>query len=174
MTKLFRRKVMKFLTYFLIVFASYIIQTTPGLFEFFGVVPILVLPACICIAVFEGEFAGGLFGFFAGLLCDSASETVFGFNAFIFLSLCVAVGLSTIYVFRRSTTNILLLCLAAIFIRSALEFFFIFVLYQYENLEAFFYTIIAPQIVFTSVFSLPYCVLFRWLHKKFEPEETKE
>ena len=86
MTKYFRRKVIKFFTCFVIVFASYIIQTTPGLFEFFGIKPILVLPACICIAVFEGEFAGGLFGFFAGLLCDSASETVLASTRlFIFL-----------------------------------------------------------------------------------------
>jgi len=174
MTKYFRRKVIKFFTCFVIVFASYIIQTTPGLFEFFGIKPILVLPACICIAVFEGEFAGGLFGFFAGLLCDSASETVFGFNAFIYLSFGVLAGLATIYIFRRSIINIMLLCLAAVFLRSALEFFFAFVLYEYPDLDVFFYTVIAPQAVLSSIFSLPYCALFRWLHKKFEPEETRE
>lgn len=174
MTKLFRRKLLKFFTYAVIVFAAYIIQTTPGLFEFFGISPILVLPACICIAVFEGEFAGGLFGFLAGLFCDSTSETVFGFNALIFLLLCVSAGLFTIYVFRRSTMNIMLLCLFSVFVRSGLEFFFNFVLYEYEALDVFFYTQIAPQIVLTSIFSLPFCMLFRWLHKKFEPEMTKE
>ncbi len=165
---------MKFFVYALIVFAAYIIQTTPGLFEFCGIKPILVLPACICIAVFEGEFAGGLFGFFFGLFCDSTSETIFGFNALLFLVFCVFAGLATIYIFRRSTMNVMLLCLGAVFLRSALEFFFGFILYGYENLEPFFYTEIAPQIVFTSIFSLPFCIGFRWLHKKFEPEQTKE
>ena len=174
MTKLFRRRLLKFFVYAAIVFSAYIIQTTPGLFDFYGIKPVLVLPACICIAVFEGEFAGGLFGFFAGLLCDSASETVFGFNAFVYLSLCVLAGLSTIYLFRRSTMNIMLLCLGAVLIRSYLEFFFGFILYGYENLAPFFYTVVAPQIVFTSIFSFPYCIFFRWLHKKFEPEETRE
>ena len=83
MTKLLRRKILKFSAYALVVFFAYIIQTTPGLFDFFGINPILVLPACICIAVYEGEFAGGLFGFFFGLFCDSTSETVFGFNALL-------------------------------------------------------------------------------------------
>ncbi len=174
MTENLRRKIMKFAIYALIVFAAYIIQTTPGLFDFFGITPLLVLPACICIAVFEGEFAGGLFGFFAGIFCDSAAETVFGFNALLFLVLCVFAGLLTIYVFRRSTMNIMLLCLGAVFIRFLLEFFFGFFLYDYENLRAFFYTIIAPQVVLTSIFSLPFCVLFRWLHSKLEPGETKE
>lgn len=174
MTENFRRKIIKFTVYALIVFAAYIIQTTPGLFEFFGIAPFLVLPACICIAVFEGEFAGGLFGFIAGLFCDSAAETVFGFNALVFLVLCAASGLLTIYVFRRSTMNIMLLCLGAVFLRFVLEYFFSFVLYGYENLPAFFYTQIAPQVVLTSIFSFPFCVLFRWLHSKFDPEETKE
>ena len=174
MTEHLRRKIIKFTVYALIVFAAYIIQTTPGLFEFFGISPFLVLPACICIAVFEGEFAGGLFGFFAGLFCDSASETVFGFNALIFLVFCAAAGLATIYIFRRSTMNIMLLCLVAIFLRFVLEYFFMFVLFGYEDLPAFFYTRIAPQIALTSIFSFPLCVLFRKLHAKFEPGETKE
>ena len=174
MTKLFRRKLLKFFVYAAIVFSAYIIQTTPGLFDFYGIKPLLVLPACICIAVFEGEFAGGLFGFIFGLFCDSCSETVFGFNALIFLVLCAVAGLLTIYAFRRSTLNIMLLCLGAVFFRSSLEYFFNFILYGYENIEPFFYTEIAPQIVFTSLFSLPFCVLFRFLHRKFEPEMTKE
>ena len=174
MTKYLRRKITKFFVYALIVFGAYIIQTTPGLFDFFGIDPLLVLPACLCIAVFDGEFAGGLFGFFFGLFCDSGSETVFGFNALIFLVLCALAGLLTIYVFRRSTMNIMLLCLGAIFIRSALEYFFGFILYGYENLVPFFYTEIGPEIVLTSLFSLPFCVLFRFLHSRFEPETVKE
>lgn len=172
MTKLFRRKLLKFSVYALIVFSAYILQTSTALFDFCGIKPILVLPACICIAVFEGEFAGGIFGFVFGLFCDSAAETVFGFNALIFLIFCIFAGLATIYLFRRSTMNIMLLCLGAVFLRSSLEFFFVFILYGYENLSAFFYTEIAPQIVLTSIFSLPFCILFRFLHGKFEPEET--
>ena len=128
---------------------------------------------CICIAVYEGEFAGGLFGFFFGLLCDSTSETIFGFNSLLFLVFCVFAGLATIYLFRRSTMNIMLLCLGAIFLRSVLEYFFGFILFGYENLVPFFYTRLGPQGVLTSLFSFPFCLLFRWLHGKFEPETAK-
>ncbi len=174
MTKYLRRKILKFFVYAVIVFISYIIQSTPGFLEFQGVKPILVLPACICLAIYEGEFAGGLFGFFAGIFCDSAAETVFGFNALFYLILCAAAGLFAIYLFRRNTLNILLVCLIAIFARSFVEFFFSYLLYSYEGLSGFFYLEIAPQIVYSSIFSLPYCLLFRWLHKKFEPEEARE
>ena len=37
MTKYLRRKITKFFVYALIVFGAYIIQTTPGLFDFFGI-----------------------------------------------------------------------------------------------------------------------------------------
>lgn len=174
MTKLLQRKILKFLTYAIIVFTAYILQTTPALLEFFGVKPLLVLSLCICIAVFEGEFAGGLFGFFIGLFCDSTSEIVFGFYAVIYLVLCVSAGLLTIYVFRKSTMNIMLLCLGAIFLTFGFEFFFAFVLYDYEGIIPYFYTVIAPQIVYSSIFAFPFCVLMRYLHRRFEPDEMHE
>ena len=174
MTKLFRRRLLKFTVYAVIVFAAYIIQTTPNLLDFFGIKPLLVLPMCICLAVFEGEFEGGVFGFIVGLFVDSTSETVFGFNSLVFLVLSVSAGLLAIYVFRRSTMNVMLLCLFAVFIRALLEFFFAFVIYGYPNLEPYFYTQFAPQVVLTSIFAYPFCEFFRYLHKKFEPDETKE
>ena len=70
--------------------------------------------------------------------------------------------------------NVMLICLGALFLSSVLEFFFVFVLYGYEGLSGFFYLEVAPQIVYSSLFSLPYCLLFRWLHRTFEPEEARE
>lgn len=52
----------KYLIYVLIVYFSYILQVTPSLFSIAGVRPVLVLPAVICIAMFEGEMAGALIG----------------------------------------------------------------------------------------------------------------
>lgn len=174
MTALLRRKIIKFSVYALIIYALYILQSTPGFFEICGVAPILVLPACICLSVYEGELAAGIFGFFAGLLCDCAAETVFGFNALFCMLLCVGTGLIFIYVLRRSVLNVMLISLLAIFLRSVCEFFFTFVLYDYDGLAQFFYTVIAPQAVWTAVFSLPFCLLFRGLHARFEPEEARE
>lgn len=174
MTALLKRKIIKFSTYALIIYVLYILQSTPGFLEICGTAPILVLPACICLAVYEGEFAAGIFGFFAGVLCDCAAETVFGFNALFCMLLCVGAGLVFIYVLRRSVLNVMLISLFAIFTRSLLEFFFTFVIYDYQGLTQFFYTVIAPQAVWTAVFSLPLCLLFRYLHSRFEPEETRE
>lgn len=174
MTPLLRRRIIKFSVYTLIIFVLYILQSTPGFFEVGGAAPIFVLPACVCLSVYEGETSGGVFGFFAGLLCDCAAETVFGFNALFFMLLCAGAGLLFIYVLRRSVLNVMLISLSAIFVRSLLEFFFSFVLYDYPGLAMFFYTVIAPQVALTAIFSLPLCLLFRSLHSRFEPEEARE
>ena len=49
----------------------YVLQCTPGFLEIMEVKPILLIPAAITLAMFEGEFIGGLYGAFAGLLCGA-------------------------------------------------------------------------------------------------------
>ena len=45
----------------------YVLQTTPGFLQIFGVKPFLVIPAVIAIAMQEGEFqTGALYGAGAG------------------------------------------------------------------------------------------------------------
>ena len=174
MTAYLRRKIIKFSVYAIIIYVLYILQSTPGFLEVCTTAPILVLPACVCLAVYEGGFAAGIFGFFAGLLCDCAAETVFGFNALFCMAICVGTGLVFNYMLRRSVLNVMLVSLLAIFSRSVFEFFFTFVIYDYNGLSQFFYTVMAPQAALTAVFSLPMCLLFRWLHGRFEPEESRE
>lgn len=174
MTNFFYHKLYKYITLSLIVFFSYILQTTPGILSYYDITPVLVLPACICISVYEGEFAGGLFGFFSGLMVDCFSEANFGYSSFFYLILCVAAGLATNHFFRRSTMNIIILCLSSIFINSVINFFFSYVLYSTIGIQSIFYTIIAPQALYSTLFSIPYCYLFKWLHKVFEPDVARE
>ena len=96
------RFALKHLCYAVSMLVLFTLQTTPGLFELWGVKPILVVPFAVCIAALEGEFIGGLYGALAGLLCDLAGSWVFGFHAILCLCCHVAVGLAAIYLVRRS------------------------------------------------------------------------
>ena len=60
MTAYLRRKIIKFSVYAIIIYVLYILQSTPGFLEVCNTAPILV-----CLAVYEGGFAAGIFGFFA-------------------------------------------------------------------------------------------------------------
>ena len=173
MTKYLYKKILKYFLYFLFIFLLFVLQSVPGLLDYCSVSPILVLPACICIAVYEGELPGGIMGFFAGILCDSASETVFGFNAFFYLVLCVTASLVVIYLLRKSTLNIMLISLAAILVRSFMEYFFKFQIYGYESAPVVFFQSFGPQIAYSAIFVLPFCLIIRYVHERFEPESQQ-
>lgn len=167
------RNLMKYGSYVLILFFSYILQATPGV-ELFGIKPMLVLPACVCIAFLEDEFASGLLGVFAGIFCDFSSDTVFGFNALLFLLFCVGAGLAAEYVVRRNFINVMLFSLAVVFLRAGLEFAFSFALYRYEGAGAYFYTVMGPEIVLTSLFTPLYYFLTKLVHHWFRPSSERE
>ena len=63
-----RSQLLKWGCYELALFVCAALQTTPGLFQLGQAKPLLVLPLCLAVAVFEGEFAGALFGTVGGLL----------------------------------------------------------------------------------------------------------
>ena len=68
-----RSQLLKWGCYVLALFVCAALQTTPGLFQLGQAKPLLVLPLCLAVAVFEGEFAGALLGTVGGLLWDYAA-----------------------------------------------------------------------------------------------------
>ena len=75
--------VAKQLCYALLLFAAYVLQTTPGFLTFFGVKPVLLVPTAICIAVLEGVFPGALWALrpaFCGILPPGAPEDFLRFS----------------------------------------------------------------------------------------------
>ena len=73
---------MKYLTYSLLCIATVLLQVT--LFRFFAIqkiTPDLLLILIIFISIREGQVAGILFGFFAGLLDDLTTANIVGLSA---------------------------------------------------------------------------------------------
>ena len=87
-----RSQLLKWGCYVLALFVCAALQTTPGLFQLGQARPLLVLPLCLAVAVFEGEFAGALFGTVGGLLWDYAAGRTVGMLALELLLLCFGVS----------------------------------------------------------------------------------
>ena len=69
--------------------------------------PVLLIPCAVCYAVRESPFNSALFGCVCGLLLDSASGTLTGFNAIILMWASLFISLLFHYVLRRHILNFL-------------------------------------------------------------------
>lgn len=159
---------LRYASYVLLLLLLYVLQTTPRLFSVGEVKPVLLVPAAVCIAMFEGELVGGILGALAGLLCDLASFTIFGFNGILVLGCCVAVGLLTTYLMQLKLTNALLLGFAALFLRGLLEFFFYFQMWGFENGHRIFLFSTLPCILYSTVVIIPMYYLAQRMKRYFD------
>lgn len=94
-----------------------LLQTTEGYFpSFFGIHFFLLIPLCICVAVFEGERWGAAFGVFAGALWDLSHGGGDGYNALFLFLVCAAAGVLVRYLMQKNLVTSLVLsgfsCLA--------------------------------------------------------------
>ncbi len=87
-----RSQILKWFFYALALFVCAALQTTPGLLQIGQAKPLFLLPLCLAVAVFEGEFAGALFGTVGGLLWDYTAGRTVGMLALAMLLLCFAVS----------------------------------------------------------------------------------
>lgn len=70
----------------LIVFTA-VLQNTKGLFPtLFNVPPMLLIPLTVCIAMFENDMGGMLFGLLSGVVWDVYASRIDGFYAIILVS----------------------------------------------------------------------------------------
>lgn len=89
-----------------------------------GTLPVLLIPCAVCYAVRESPFDSVLYGCVCGLLLDSASGTLTGFNALILMWNCLMISLLFHYVLRRHILNFLWLDFSVILIQSVLHYLF--------------------------------------------------
>ena len=68
-----------------LVLVTFIFQTTSGFFPSpFGIHACLLVPATVCIAMFEREFSGLFFGLAAGMMLEAASPDSVCFYSVMF------------------------------------------------------------------------------------------
>ena len=79
------KSVIKAAVYGALLIVLYVLQSMifPRL-SIFGIKPLILPVAVMCVSLFEGPIRGGIFGIFAGILCDlSFNQTVMQFTIFM-------------------------------------------------------------------------------------------
>jgi rod shape-determining protein MreD len=157
-------------TYGFLLLGTFIFQTTlADLLAIFRIKPALPLCFVICLALFEGDTAGAVAGFFTGLLCDSLGGAPFGFSILVYMIFGTVLGyLAKVYL-RTTLPNAVIWTFSASAVYNLLLYLVYFVLRGRGYIPAL-YSVILPEALYTAAFApLFYVIVFKvnaWIGAK--------
>ncbi len=160
-----KSKTFLWLSYGIIILLFATLQSTPHLFEIFGVKPLLLLAFTISAAIFKGEVMGAVVGVSCGLLWDMALTSPFGGFGFLFMVVGVTVGLLSKFLIQRTWFNNLFLVFTATLIIQSIDFFFNYAIFGYEGSGIVFLTHHLPCTAYTTIISPVLYLFVKWLNK---------
>ena len=163
-----RSQLLKWGCYVLALFVCAALQTTPGLFQLGEAKPLLVLPLCLAVAVFEGEFAGALLGTVGGLLWDCTAGRTVGMLALELLLLCFAVSVLVQLYLQVNPGNFAAVSTATALVVLSLDWLFFYYMPGYSWALSRWLTFVLPSAVMTLVPSLMLFSLVRRIYNEFK------
>ena len=138
-----------------IIVAFAVLQNACGMLKVpFAARPLLLIPLCVCISMFESNTASALFGAFAGVLWD-VSAACDGFNAVVIMLFGAGCSLLISHFMRNNIVTALVLCTSATAVYEIL-YSLVFKALQGVSPFAGFFTYNIPAILLTAVF-IPVC-----------------
>ena len=163
-----RGQFVKWICYALLGLLCAVLQTTPGLFQFGAAKPLWLLPLALAVAVFEGEFAGAVFGAVCGLMWDWLAGRTVGMLALELLLLCFAVSAVMQLYFKNSAANFALIASAAALLVLTLDWLFFYYMPGYSGAASRWLWFVLP----TAALSVPVCFplfgVVRHIHEEFK------
>ena len=145
-----RSQILKWVCYAVALFVCAALQTTPGLLQLGQAKPLFILPLCLAVAVYEGEFAGALFGAVSGLLWDYTAGRTVGMLALELLLLCFAVSAVMQLYFKNSAANFALIASAAALLVLTLDWLFFYYMPGYAGAGERFLWVVLPSALMTA------------------------
>lgn len=161
----------KWAVYLLLLLLAATLQTTPGFLVIGGTRPIFILPLCIAVAMYEGEFAGALFGAVGGLLWDFSAGRVVGLLTLGLLMVCFFSSILIQLYLRISAMNFILVCGGAALLLTGLDFLFCYLMPGYPGGAARYMSVILPSVVFTAAVSPVFMYIVRSIFRRLVVEE---
>ena len=163
-----RSQILKWGCYVLALFVCAALQTTPGLFQLGQAKPLFILPLCLAVAVYEGEFAGALVGAVCGLLGDYTAGRTVGMLALDLLLMCVALSVLVQLYLQGSTWNFALISMVTAALVLSLDWLFFYYMPGYSWAGSRWLTFVLPSAGLTLLPSLVLFRLVRRIHEEFK------
>ena len=144
-------QIFKWVCYTLLMLLCTVLQTMPGLFQLGAAKPLYLLPLALAVSVFEGEFAGAVFGAVCGLMWDyTAGRTV---------------GMLALYL-KDTAQNFLLIAAGCAVLVLACDWLFFYYMPGYSGAWNRFLWFVLPS----AVLSIPVSLPIYWAARKISIE----
>ena len=154
----------------LILLLISVIQNTEGLFpQPFGVRALLLIPAVVCMSMFERDICGMLFGLFAGVLWDVFTVGA-SFNALFLLTVGFICGTLINTIMRNNVVTASILGFTATLLYNLLYWAFNFPLAGLDRPVFMLLRYYIPGILYTVIFIPLTFIIVRGVYKKFSDE----
>ena len=154
-----RSQILKWVCYAVALFVCAALQTTPGLLQLGQAKPLFILPLCLAVAVYEGEFAGALFGAVSGLLWDYTAGRTVGMLALELLLLCFGVSVLVQLYLQVNPGNFAAVNTMTALLVLSLDWLFFYYMPGYAGAALRYIAFVLPSAVLT----LPAALLAFWL-----------
>jgi len=158
---------------FLII--SFLLQTTGFLGVVSGTVPNIVLIVVASIGFLLGKKYGLIYGFIAGLMIDIFFGTIIGFYALLYMYVGFMNGFFKKILFPEDIKLPLILIVASDIVYANACYIFLFMLKGDFRYIYYLFSVILPEVVFTSVVAVILYPFMKFVFKKIEKfTEEKE
>ena len=138
-------------------------------FPVFGVTPMLLPLAAICVAVLEGAVAGGGFGLAVGILCDAVYFNTDGTMTIGICVLGILAGGVAQYALRQDLVGCLLCSFVGLVLMDLGRM--VVRLLAWQTPVSAMLAVAVPEVLWSMVFVPPVYLLFRWVYRRV-PKKT--
>ena len=154
----------------LILLVLSVLLNTDGFFpQIFGVRALLLIPAVVCIAMFERDLAGMLFGLFAGALWDMNAGGA-SFNALYLLAVGFICGTLINTIMRNNIITASILGMIFIPVYIVGYWFFHYIVGGLDMAGFVFLRYYLPSIAYTAAFLPLMFIIVRSIEKHYSEE----
>lgn len=148
---------------------TFILQTTSGFFPSpFGIHACLLVPAAVCIAMFEREFSGMFFGLAAGMMLETVSPDSVCFYSVMFTLIGFISGILITYLMRNNLVTALIFTFVFSLLLNSLYCVFFYAFDGIGISFAFYLKYYFVSSIYTTIFTPIFYLLVRLTVKKFK------
>ncbi len=161
------RQVAKYGIFVLSVFILYILQSTPGFLQLFGLKPVFILPFCITLSMLDENWQAGIVYITGGLMTDLSCGRVRGTFTILLLLTCFVAVISVKFFFKPNRRNTFMFNFASMVIMLTFDFFFSFMFGGYSGKLLYFLKNVVLVSAYSALFSNLYYYFIEFISGRF-------